>query len=347
MIRENFREQLITSAKKRGLGKAVDLLLAEAQECAYITIAKRRRPSDDEPGASRIGGMPDLPRNAQWPCGLDKNGKPFGYARFLAQFNLADIPALEGLPLPKRGHLWLFFQSLEDYNTIHVAAIHDPNSKGLHTRKPPTKTDWGHNVAAYGAPPGISLPISGSLAIRFERGISLPYRESLMRLLWATIDPRAAAEEGWSGFPEDVMRVLTDLENPDARDGQVGGRSAQLDGDLYRVITFRQLGRPEMIYADSWASIAEYEKSLRNLSLSGGFLEDVYDSSRKKRSQVEWIDRHRAQIAVEASTWQLLFSFRSSLMDFGAPMYFDVFIRWADLVAMRFDRLQAACRSIT
>lgn len=48
-------------------------------------------------GASKIGGMPDLPDNTRWP--LYKNGKPLA---FLAQLDLAEIARLgtiiEGLP---------------------------------------------------------------------------------------------------------------------------------------------------------------------------------------------------------------------------------------------------------
>lgn len=52
-------------------------------------------------GSSRIGGLPDLPKDIAWP--QYKNGKPLA---FLAQINLGEIPS--GSPLPESGILWFF-----------------------------------------------------------------------------------------------------------------------------------------------------------------------------------------------------------------------------------------------
>jgi uncharacterized protein YwqG len=52
---------------------------------------------DIAPGASKLGGQPDLPASAKWPVCAD--GKPLA---FLAQIDLAEITAIgspiEGLP---------------------------------------------------------------------------------------------------------------------------------------------------------------------------------------------------------------------------------------------------------
>ena len=61
-----------------------------------------------EPGASRIGGAPDLPPGHPWP---DREGRPLS---FLAQISCAELPDLDGAsPLPREGMLWFFYDNEE------------------------------------------------------------------------------------------------------------------------------------------------------------------------------------------------------------------------------------------
>lgn len=55
------------------------------------------------PGFSRLGGLPQLPANAEWP---EWNGKP---QAFLAQIDLAEIQAALPSFLPSSGHLYFFY----------------------------------------------------------------------------------------------------------------------------------------------------------------------------------------------------------------------------------------------
>lgn len=62
-----------------------------------------------EPGQSRFGGHPDLPAEIEWPAHAG-TGEPLP---FLAQVNLTEIVGLTDLELPTSGHLYFFYDSIE------------------------------------------------------------------------------------------------------------------------------------------------------------------------------------------------------------------------------------------
>ncbi|MDJ0754492.1 MAG: YwqG family protein [Ardenticatenaceae bacterium] len=71
-------------------------------------------------GASKIGGLPDLPPNVSWP---DNNGMPMS---FVAQFNMSSVTALDSTGLlPSTGMLYFFF-------LIHGEAPTGISGKVLH-----------------------------------------------------------------------------------------------------------------------------------------------------------------------------------------------------------------------
>ena len=82
--------------KPRGLGEMVK----------EINASKRRRDAKVlgtlSIGHSRLGGLPDLPPDRAWPTHKGKK------IPFVAQINLADIPAGADSGLPRRGHLYAF-----------------------------------------------------------------------------------------------------------------------------------------------------------------------------------------------------------------------------------------------
>ncbi len=55
-------------------------------------------------GAHRLGGVPDLPADMDWPSSIEEPGEPLA---FLLQLNLGQLP-VDGLGLPDRGILWVF-----------------------------------------------------------------------------------------------------------------------------------------------------------------------------------------------------------------------------------------------
>ena len=67
-------------------------------------------------GASRIGGIPDLPPGLAWP---EFEGRK---VQFLAQVDFAQMPRWEGTLLPADG--WLYYFGLYENDHEHVTAVH-------------------------------------------------------------------------------------------------------------------------------------------------------------------------------------------------------------------------------
>jgi len=67
---------------------------------------------------SRLGGRPNLPKDIPLPVW---QGQPLS---FIAQFDLADLPAACGLALPRSGSLFFFY---DDYTQ---PTGYDPKDKG-------------------------------------------------------------------------------------------------------------------------------------------------------------------------------------------------------------------------
>jgi uncharacterized protein YwqG len=81
---------------------------------AQIEAAAKRsvRLSADKPGdhaSSRLGGLPNLPEEFEWPMWRDQ---PLA---FVAQLDLATLPELPDLPLPRTGSLSFFFEGGESW----------------------------------------------------------------------------------------------------------------------------------------------------------------------------------------------------------------------------------------
>lgn len=78
----------------------IEMLVRESKPIATLRFAPESEPS--VLGRSRITGTPDLPSAFDWPV---YQGKPMA---FLAQFDLASLPAGVDWPVPKAGWLYLF-----------------------------------------------------------------------------------------------------------------------------------------------------------------------------------------------------------------------------------------------
>src|SRR6476659_9022100 len=102
----SLRERFVAALEEAGLAERRDELLGEARQCTHLFY---RKPSGDlRVGATKVGGLPDLPESVEWPQGTDDDGKPAGYAEFLAQCDVAEVPIQCGLAFPARGHMWIF-----------------------------------------------------------------------------------------------------------------------------------------------------------------------------------------------------------------------------------------------
>jgi hypothetical protein len=97
---EQIAELRALIAKHR-LERIAHLLEVSAQSAIQFVTAE---PDDYAVlGRSRIGGVPDLPPEFEWPQAEAH------YLVFVAQINLSDLPSLEDSPLPSEGILYFFY----------------------------------------------------------------------------------------------------------------------------------------------------------------------------------------------------------------------------------------------
>jgi uncharacterized protein YwqG len=101
ILLQALREKIV----KAELSACEAALLATAQIAVDMELSE---PGRQTVGESRIGGVPDVPTDWQWPGNAE--GEKFA---FLLQINLADVPPFEGNPLPSRG-LLSFFIGLDE-----------------------------------------------------------------------------------------------------------------------------------------------------------------------------------------------------------------------------------------
>ena len=118
----------------------------------------RRRMASLGLGASRLGGVPDLPPGSAWPT-LDGKKLPF-----LAQIDLAALPRWPDDPLPAGGWLCAFGLMDEDHRPSPTAVIHCQGDRQALVRAPRPADgdiwrDW-QGVAQYE-----TVPISSRLAV--------------------------------------------------------------------------------------------------------------------------------------------------------------------------------------
>lgn len=84
------------------------------------SIALVPTPGRGSIGGHRLGGMPDLPLDLDWPTSTEVAGANLA---FLLQLNLDDLD-LGGLGLPTRGMLWLFIGQDEPATNVEVRVFH-------------------------------------------------------------------------------------------------------------------------------------------------------------------------------------------------------------------------------
>jgi len=96
---KSVREALIGN----NLGRIVDKI--EATSKKSIRLSSEKRSCD---ATNRLGGKPNLPKGLAWPTWREE---PLA---FVAQLDLATLPKVPGLPLPRTGSLSFFFEGGEN-----------------------------------------------------------------------------------------------------------------------------------------------------------------------------------------------------------------------------------------
>lgn len=304
MLSEELRQGLIQAAKAAGYASATELLISRAVSCAYFQNA------EDLPagkvGISRAGGAPDLPEGMEWPAGIAADGGEGAHADFLAQFRLADLPPVDGLP--HEGHLWFFLRALDEFGQI---TVHHQATDGLVLRR--REKPSGRMV--YGA-------MFDTRALVFSAGISLPW-----------CDP---------GFCDEVCSItgkrradpLMDAFAPPGDSvGQIGGFHYSSDGgDFALGVGLVQLGRQDLVSQYGYRSVRELERarSMPRPSITQGEYGDL-------RPAVEWVEQHRDRL----DQWRLLIRFDTNTdigLSIGDSYPMGVFIRDSDLAARDFGK---------
>jgi uncharacterized protein YwqG len=95
---QSLRKMLLT----RNLGRVADRIESAARKS--VRLLPGRRSAD---AASRLGGRPNLPRHFAWPTWREE---PLA---FVAQLDLATLPRVAGLALPRTGALLFFYEGGE------------------------------------------------------------------------------------------------------------------------------------------------------------------------------------------------------------------------------------------
>lgn len=321
MIRESLKAPFLKALAQTELKSRAAELLAHAQECLHITYKPPR--GKVPPGCSKIGGLPDLPRSLEWPKGIDNFNQPLGHAEFIAQLNLPDLPPIPNLPLPTTGHLWLFLPR-PGFTSAPAAVLYYSGSEPLSPRPSP------HPRHSQNPPP----PHTARLT--FTPGLSLPFSSRPFQRLFPD------AEQQLENLPGVTPPAL---DNPTRIDGQIGGYSYQAEFDLRRDHALKELGRPDAIEEDPWATAEEFERLTHVLT-------DPYRSEesnvrlRDRLSTMKWILDNDAAISARTDSLQLLAMFRPSInlgFDLGAGMFLDFLIPKTELSHLNFTSIQACC----
>lgn len=126
-------ERWRTCAESWGVGDLADALAPRAVRCVRVVGTAADASAI---GASRLGGMPDLPRAASWPS-LGKT--PLS---LVAQLDLGELEPGWVPDVPEAGRLWLFVDATRDDGLFpHVLLFSDVGVAGLARAKKP-KPKW-------------------------------------------------------------------------------------------------------------------------------------------------------------------------------------------------------------
>lgn len=143
------------SAVREQIAAELPRVATELQALIRTSIRIKTAPVKDEallpPGASKFGGLPDLPEGVDWP---EWNGKALA---FIAQFNLEEVATfdLERL-LPATGMLYFFYDAqmetwgdtLEDRGGARVLYYDGEVARIKRTPFPETLHEWGRDYPA-------------------------------------------------------------------------------------------------------------------------------------------------------------------------------------------------------
>jgi hypothetical protein len=300
-----------------GLAAAKDLILASAVPCFRILADGDAKGAPV--GATRLGGVPDLPQGVAWP--RNEDGR---FGNFFAQLDFTDLAERIAAPdLPRGGVLSLFTTYLSAAaEPVCVKALLAGAGEQLTRAEPPAADELVFPDA------GLTDPVF----IRFETSLSLPLHSRELRRAVAAIAP-----EG------DILDFACILEERGTGDeiGQLLGFATPYNNtDFYRKLYFHRVGRGGYEYQDYWDSMEEYHAVLARSH------PELAAARRKSidETKLRWLFDHRDEIRAETARWRLLLRIDSNrAMNFNIAdsdsIYF--FIRSSALAERDFSRMEA------
>ena len=263
----------------------------------------------DRPGASRLGGLPDLPAGTAWPADSER------VPEFIAQLDLQQIAHEHGASaLPSRGLLSIFAVTTHDPPSRYAIAMHVPA---------------GTPLVRLAAPAG--LRVFNPVPVRLESGITLPIDEALFDGALNGVAP---------DFDVNDIEMMTC--GPRESLAQLLGHAVTFREDLLSQAALDALGHPRAARLLIWESWERWQeaKQISSPMANGAIYTPWQDGD---DAEMRWLLANRDLVAKEIEQWQVLIKLKSNReMDFWINDADDLylFIRNDDLEAGRFSRLR-------
>ena len=118
-----------------GLEAHKNLLAGEVRDS--VSLFRSSAAAEVPLGASRYGGLPDLPSTVEWPT------SPDGLLGFFMQLNLADLPSEIAEQTGLRGMLFFFLEQ-DDHGPVEHVVVHTPETELVRTQPP--NDQWAPDV---------------------------------------------------------------------------------------------------------------------------------------------------------------------------------------------------------
>lgn len=248
-------DRILQIVRDAGLGEHADAVAALIQPCYRLVataLAPRasgfRREEGVDPtdpdklalleaaldamplGASRLGGVPDLPPGAAWPA---RDGVPM---EFLAQLRLADLAAARvDARLPATGSLLFFYNSQWGTSDLHAdaaccAVLHHDGPDDALVRTAPPRVEWKSEFAEVTqvAPMIHGLAAAGFVPWEVVPGGASPYIQGALDELWQDFHSEHASALAGATAPFHENYVLGYVDEQDHVGAHEHGTADQL-----------------------------------------------------------------------------------------------------------------------
>jgi len=280
----------------RGFGlQAVEDLIVERTTLCY-SLSNVAQEDYSRIGNHRFGGVPDLPRDMEWPT---THGE---HLRFLMQINLELLPELNGSPLPADGMLYYFLESdTRPFDVRHRVIYADAPRRILRRA---THPDESVMVPCYS---GLK-PFCLSAEIQLQ---APPYRSSVYAPIGDAfrrhntdlgiigthdfeMDVRYISRR--TGHAGEAIPVLGSI-------GQLLGYQSDLNGDITLHAQITTAGRATLLECGD-ATDEELMEAVSDAEKRGD--KEKVQYYRKAQEDKMWYDENRERILLEKSHWRLL-----------------------------------------